>query len=303
MVRASLRPAFDPVDPELVCHDWPIAAAVAAVAEVEVIEEPLYRYYQHGGNMNLGIDETKRLRLMGRENEIRRRLLATVKPAQATERQLVAGYNTLESHYRMVIDGLGVALDDLVRVDDAARAASRSSLAAGLAAQRTGDRQVALCRLVNSVAHDPFNDDARAALVTAHAGGAPAEPSLPLRDFAVLAFAEELVERPELLAAYGRAFGAGDNATLAIYAPGWDDALAAALLSPVLAAAGLDGDDCADLLALPVPEDSENERSLAERVQAVLSESRPDGAFAEVPTFTTDTVPDLRDLAERSWPA
>jgi hypothetical protein len=301
MVRASLRWAFHPVDADLVCHDWPIAASVAAVAEVDVLEEPLYRYRRHGSNMNLGIDEDKRLRLMGRENEIRRRLLARVEPAQATEQQLVAGYNTFESHYRAVMDGLGVPLEELVQVDDAARVAARASLAAGLAAQRTGDRHVALCRLVNSIAQDPFDGEARAALAAAHAGGAPVGPALPLRDFAVLAFADELVERPELLAAYGQAFGAGDNATLAIYAPGWDDARAAELLSPVLAAAGIDGDDCADLLALPVPHDPESERSLAERVQAVLSERRPDGAFDGAPTFSTDSVPELRELAERSW--
>jgi hypothetical protein len=75
------------------------------------------------------------------------------------------------------------------------------------------------------------------------------------------------------------------------------------MLSPVLAAAGIDGDDCADLLALPVPHDADNERGLAERVQAVLSERRPGGAFAGALTFTTDAVPQLRDLAERSWAA
>jgi glycosyltransferase involved in cell wall biosynthesis len=301
MVRASLRDAFHPVDPELVCHDWPIAAAVAAVAEVDVIEEPLYRYRQHGSNMNFGISEEKRLRLTGRENEIRRRLLATVEAAQATEHQLIVGCHTLESHYQMVMGGLGVSIDDLVRIDDAGRAASRESLAAGLAAQRTGDRQVALCRLVNSVAQDPFNADARAALAAAHAGGAPAETALPLRDFAVLAFADELVERPELLAAYGRAFGARDNATLAIYAPGWDDARAAELLPPVLVAAGIDGDDCADLLALAVPRDADNERTLAGRMHAILSERAPDGAFAEAQCFSTETVPTLRELAEQIW--
>jgi glycosyltransferase involved in cell wall biosynthesis len=301
MVRASLRPAFYPVDPTLVCHDWPIAASIAAVAEVDVIEEPLYRYRQHGSNMNLGIDEDRRLRLMGRENEIRRRLLARVDPGQATEQELVVGYNTFDSHYRLVMSGLGVPLDELVTVDDAGHAASRASMAAGLAAQRTGDRHVALCRLVNSVAQDPFNHEARAALAAAHTGGATAEPALPFRDFAVLAFADELVERPELLAAYGRAFGSADNATLAIYAPGWDDARAAELLPPVLAAAGIDGDDCADLLALTVPRDPENERSLAARVQAVLSDRRPDGAFAAARTFPTDGVPELRELAERSW--
>jgi hypothetical protein len=301
MVRASLRDAFYPVDPELVCHDWPIAAAVAAVAEVDVIEEPLYRYRRHGSNMNLGIGEEKRLRLTGRENEIRRRLLATVEPAQATEQQLIAGYQTFQSHYRMVMDGLGVTLDDLVRVEDAARAGSRASLAAGLAAQRTGDRHLALCRLVNSVAQDPFNVDAHAALTTAYAGGAPVDAALPLRDFAVLAFADELVERPELLAAYGRTFGARDNATLAIDAPGWDDARAEKLLSPVLVAAGIDGDDCADLLALPVPHDPDHERTLARRVHAILSERAADGAFAAAQRFTTETVPALRDLAEQSW--
>src|SRR5437763_1542271 len=57
-------------------------------------------------------------------------------------------------------------------------------------------------------------------------------PASPTRSFVALAFADELLEHPELLADYGRAFGADDDATLAILAPGADGAQVAAALGP-----------------------------------------------------------------------
>jgi glycosyltransferase involved in cell wall biosynthesis len=98
--------------------------------------------------------------------------------------------------------------------------------------------------------------------------------------FTAVAFADELVAEPELLAGYGRAFGADDDATLVIVLGGTGpEALIAAV-----EAAGL-GDDGPDLLAteeLPAPP------------HAVYSR-RADDRFADLPHV--DDAEALRRLA------
>ena len=88
------------------------------------------------------------------------------------------------------------------------------------------------------------------------------------RGFVTLLDATELVERPALAAAFGRAFDARSDATLVIHAPGWPDDRVAGQLVPALAAAGLDGPDAPDAMALTARVDR---RLLAPSVHAVLS--------------------------------
>jgi O-antigen biosynthesis protein len=99
----------------------------------------------------------------------------------------------------------------------------------------------------------------------------------------------ELSERPELLAAYAATFSAADDATLVIRLGSGPAALEG--LQAAVAAAGLDGDDGADLLAVP------DEGDLAPCVDAVLSSRLPEGALAAVPCFDADGVSALSGLA------
>jgi glycosyltransferase involved in cell wall biosynthesis len=105
------------------------------------------------------------------------------------------------------------------------------------------------------------------------------------RTMAVLAFADELVERPALLRAYGERVNSGDDVSLVIYSPDSDPAALEPQLFAAAAAAGLDGDDTADLLALPLGQRAEDERLLATSVDAVLSERTPAWAFGALPRF------------------
>ncbi len=289
MIRAGLAAHWHPLDEGLVCHDWPIAAAVAAVAEADVIDAPLYRYRRHEANMNLGVEGARRLRLTRGENEVRRRLLAGVRPGQGTGEELLEAVTTLFEHLGTLVDGLGVAPDALVPGGPAARARCTAALSAAAADARAGRPADALCRLVTAVAHAPLDPRARAALAAAARGddgwvaGAPA-PLLPdARSAAVLAFADELCARPGLLAAYGDAVGEGDDVTLVIYAPGWGDERAARELPAALAAAGIDPERGPDLLALPGGADAEREARLAAEVRAVLTDRPPAGPFAALP--------------------
>ena len=106
-----------------------------------------------------------------------------------------------------------------------------------------------------------------------------------VRSFAAIAFAEEIVADPGLLAAYGREFSAGDDATLVIVAPDAADRLVEAV-----AAAGVDGEGSADLLAM-----SEPPRGL----DALYSRREPPPKLVGLPAFDDSTVEGLRRMMER----
>ena len=114
------------------------------------------------------------------------------------------------------------------------------------------------------------------------------------RRFAALAFADELLADPTLLAEYGRVFSGADDATLVIYGETPAEALVEAV-----ARAGLDAEDAADLLALAGAVDSAAEKRLARGVDALLSRRPRNGSFAGLPLC--DKAEALRELAEESW--
>jgi glycosyltransferase involved in cell wall biosynthesis len=120
------------------------------------------------------------------------------------------------------------------------------------------------------------------------------------RTVGVLAFGDELAARPELLRAYGERFGAGDDVTLVIYSPGADAASLESRLLAVAAAAGLDGDGTADLLALPLGERVSDESLLAASVDALLSGGEAIWPFAALPRFAETALDELHAFASRT---
>ena len=131
---------------------------------------------------------------------------------------------------------------------------------------------------------------------------APA-PLAGARSFACLAFADELTDAPELLAAYADAFSGRDDATLVIYAPDWSGEEVGARLGRAVAAAGLETDDGADLLAHAGARDPRVERLLGAGVEAVFSRRPPHGSFARCAHLDERRLGELRALAERCWAA
>jgi glycosyltransferase involved in cell wall biosynthesis len=103
------------------------------------------------------------------------------------------------------------------------------------------------------------------------------------RATAVLAYADELVERPGLLRAHVERHSAADDVTLVIYSPGANAAELEPKLLALAADCGLDRDDSADVLVLPFGWRPENDRVLAAGVDFVLSEREPGWAFAALP--------------------
>lgn len=166
-----------------------------------------------------------------------------------------------------VLRSAQLVLDDLHMGGDAAQAAA----SAGAAAPVVLAMADALAAQVE-VAGDPLRLIRLREQTAAFAAAAAAKAPVALDDaraFVALLDAEELIERPALATAFGRAFDSGSDATLVIHAPGWSDARVAERLVPALAAAGLDGPDAPDAMALTSRVDR---RLLAPSVHAVLSE-------------------------------
>jgi glycosyltransferase involved in cell wall biosynthesis len=105
-----------------------------------------------------------------------------------------------------------------------------------------------------------------------------------VRAVAAVAFADELVAAPELLAAWGRAFSAADEVTLVIVGE------AGPALQQAVAAAGIEGEGSADLLAVPerVP-----------FVDAVYTRRPLPEDLRGLPRFDDATLAGLRTLVER----
>jgi hypothetical protein len=116
-------------------------------------------------------------------------------------------------------------------------------------------------------------------------GGEPPVRLDPTRAFTTVAFAEELLERPALLAEYAAAVGPADDATLILWAPGLDGDGLLALAEQAVAAAGLDGDALPDILLPPLPGSPAADAALAERADAVLSEWPPAGRLGGLPRW------------------
>jgi glycosyltransferase involved in cell wall biosynthesis len=120
--------------------------------------------------------------------------------------------------------------------------------------------------------------------------------------FTVLAFADEAIADASVLQAWGASFRAADDATLAVYAPGWDGNELLAALSPPYTAAGLDRDGAPDIVALPVTPSADQAVELAGTVSAVLSRRAAAGVFGFVPWFAPEAGAQLRAAATAPAP-
>lgn len=117
------------------------------------------------------------------------------------------------------------------------------------------------------------------------------------RKLVVLALADELIGDPLALAAYAALFGADDDATLAIYAPGASEPLVVARLVHALEQAGIPTDGGPDMLVLAVPGGVHVERALAERADAVYTGRSLAGPLGALPRYAMRDVAALRALA------
>jgi glycosyltransferase involved in cell wall biosynthesis len=271
MFRASLKPHFHPIPDSAAWEDWYIALKVAAVAEIDYIPRALYRYRYHGQNMNLGAQGDKLAGLLREELKFRRSLLAGLEPGLVTIGELVVGWAAFNNNATQLSEMTSKPLEELLPVSEDQRARAVEAVAAA----RAGDRTRAAFLLVNALAEDPWNAEAQRDLARMlQPERAPAGVD-GARSFATLAFADELVETPEMLTAYGERFTGADDATLVVLG----DAHEIEALGGALEAAGLAGEDGPDMLAI----DRGAAAAVATQVHAVYSRRPRTGMLSPAP--------------------
>ncbi len=118
-----------------------------------------------------------------------------------------------------------------------------------------------------------------------------------LRSFVALAFADELIANPELLAAFAEQFGADDDLTLAIYAPDRDPAVVAEELGRAIKEAGIEDAQCPDLLAISTPGSPDTELQLGRRADAIFSNRTSRAPFHHLTRFGPNDLDELRRAA------
>jgi glycosyltransferase involved in cell wall biosynthesis len=275
MFRASLKEHYHPIPESAAWEDWYIALKIAAVAEIDYIAEPLYRYRYHGQNMNLGATGDKLAGLLREELKFRRSLLAELEPGLLTAGELMVGWAAFNNNATTLSQMTSQPIEELLPVSDEQRKRSAEAVAAaGVAASGRAE-----FLLVNALALDPWNLEAQAGLtraVKAPGGVAGA------RSFAALAFADELTGTPEMLTAYAECFSSADDATLVVLG----DPQEIADFGSALEAAGLDGEDGPDMLAL----DRSAATALATQVHAVYSRRPQQGVLSQAPLVGDPTA-------------
>jgi hypothetical protein len=245
---------------------------------------------------------------------LRAELAAAATPL--TPADALARLRTLRALRASLLDA-GVPGAELAPLGEAERARQLDLVAGALDAAGRRDFAAAAVALAAALALDPSDDHADLRLRDALAaldGRPPRAPDPegrriverpPLaaldgaRSFVGLAFADELVADPALLAEWAQAFDGDDDATLAIYAPDGDAAAVQAALAGALTAAGLSLDDERDMAAIVAPATPELEAAIARNVGAVVSRVRGPRCFGGLPF--ADASEELRGLAERRW--
>jgi hypothetical protein len=228
LMRAAV---VEPIPDEIPYTDWWFAARAALVSDVAYVAEPRTLYRFHGGNITLGVKGANRVRELRKALTFVRWFLRRMEPGTATARGLAIAWTFFE-HCERELAALGEAG---VEVPAAARAAARAELArvgappatgAGSANGATraapsldgGDHATAFVR---AAAADPTSSAARDGLAVALAAALPADAA-PLDGAGprvALAYADELVADPGLLAAWTRELRGVPGVTLAVVTP------------------------------------------------------------------------------------
>jgi hypothetical protein len=294
MFRAADRDVYHPIGAQASVQDWWIGTQLAAVSEVAYVDRPMNRYRLHGANDNLGADQRRKLGLVSNDLRFRRWVLGHLDLSQVAVDDLLAAWVRHDQMLRHVCFGLQDPFERHTPVTDEDAERAQLHLARARIAAARGARERAIRLLIVALAADPLSEPARVELAALAGAGDPG-PALGTRGFVTFALADELLADRRLLTAYASAFDGDDDATLVIYAPA-DQPAVAERLGVLVAEAGLDGPDSPDMLAVFGPTDPAAHPAVPRAVHAVLSE-RGGPAPIAVPCWGCRDVATLRRYA------
>jgi hypothetical protein len=295
MMRAELAEAYAPIPPGVPYVDWWVTARVAQVAEIDYVDDLRIGYRMHGANLTLGATGPRRVRETLKSSEVRRRLLMAGAGDRLTVEELAHAYTAFLRAGLTAIREAGSAYIPLPPLLDGEREEGARLAAEAVEATLAGEWERAFRLRVAALAHDPY-DAASQEWVRWLVEPAVAEMPLPgdllaeARSWIVLAYADELLAEPRMIAAYAGAFGPDEDVTLAIEAVEIGEADAVAALQALLADQGLDGAGLPDLLVVP-ERGAATMVELERRAHAVFSR-RPPRLVA--PAFGPDRLAELQ---------
>lgn len=298
-IRAALRPQLTPVPAEIPRAGWWLAVRAASVAEIEWLPEAPGA--PAASSSRGGTEEADRARYLRETLAFQRWFLRRTTSESPFVDELAGVWRSFSDTASRL---LAVAEDpfvELVPVSDAERADARRILADAREALARGDARPGMALAARAAATDPWCEPARALLAEALAARprrAATDPLSGARRFVTLAFADELIADPDLLAAYGRHFDGSADATLAIDASALTPVAAEQALAGLVRDVGLDEDGTAHLLAVVGPIDAAVRARLPATVDALLSTRALIAPAA--PSFGADGVASLRAVAARA---
>jgi hypothetical protein len=247
---------------------------VAAVAELDYLDDLRMGYRRHGANMS---DSVTGRQLMGdsvKHSMARRRALihggAAALPADA----LMPAWLEVERAGLAAVRAAGSAFVPLPQPSAGERAAAARAAARARVLEARGAEASALRAWVIAAAHDPFDQEAREAITTlgpsvSTGSSGRVDPLAPARSFVALVGAEDLAAEPALLVEFERAFSATDDATLYIHSPGTDAQELGRVLADAIDASGVDVGHC-DVVACPDPDHALDPESLRKAADVLL---------------------------------
>lgn len=310
MLRASLLPALGPLPAELPSAPWWLAVRAACVSEIAWAPAGGARVDPPGDDAGDDRDADAAAAAADRERALRETL--------AVQRWFLAAV-TSESSYADAVGEiwkafmtnarrlLAAADNDpfaaLVTVTDADRSNARRALEDAHDALEQGDTWPAAALAARAAALDPWLMPARELLaetLRARPRRAAGDPLAGARRFVTLAFAEELLQHRDLLAAYGERFDGSTDATLAIDASTLLPAAAGRALGALVSDLGLDADGTAHLIAVLGPIDANVRAQLPQRADALLTLRESVAAEAAVPVFDAGSIDELHALARHA---
>lgn len=310
-LRASLLPALGPLPAELPRAEWWLTVRAACVAEIAWVPAGMAPVVgpDDAGDLDGVAAETgsaDREAALREALAVQRWFLRNATSESPYADELGAIWKAFMANARRLLAAAGGdPFAEIVIVTDADRSEARRALADARDAIANGDTWPASALAVRAAALDPWCAPARelvAETLAARPRRAAGDPLAGARRFVTLAFAEELLERPELLAAYGARFDGAADATLAIDASTLLPATAGQALGELVAELGLDGDGTAHLIAVLGPIDASVRAQLPERADALLTAAETASA-GTAPAFDAGAIDALHALARHATAA
>lgn len=299
MLRADMLSEIHPIPDHAAWEDYWWAWAVASVADLDYLDVPLYQYRQHATNLAHGVQGDRLLRAQREELKFRRWLLGAIAQEDASLTEIVTAHRAHETLIGQMWSASGEPREQLLPMADQDPAAAAQEMRLARGAHAAGDLEGSAWHALQALrlnAHDPdcHQHMAELAAIISRAPAMPAE--LPqTRGVVVLADADELYARPELLQTYATAVGPDDDVTLVIHAVDWPYAQLDGILTSVVGRACLHT-GTPDMAAVPGP--AALRAPLLEQAHAVLS-ADPARA-AGLPRFGAGDEAGLQALAAGS---